>query len=282
MSYKIVLDSCAELPPDYQSDSRYTKVPLELAIGDYRILDDETFDQADFLKRIAEYPLPAKSACPSPEQFQKAYEGDEEHVYVVTLSSHLSGSYNSAELGKKLYFDQHAGENDKKEIFVIDSWSACCGETQIGFKAAELEEKGLSYEEIKEKLLSYRNKLRTYFVLNNLETLRKNGRLSAVKSLVASTLSIKPVMSATEGVIIQKGKAIGIKKALIKMVEFMQNELPDLAERRIMISHVNCPERAAYVSDLLQEKLGPKNILILNAGGVTSLYANDGGIVVTA
>ena len=84
----------------------------------------------------------------------------------------------------------------------------------------ELEEQGLSFEEIVKRLEDFRDEMNTYFVLNNLETLRKNGRLTGVKALVASTLNIKPVMGATaEGTIIQLGQAIGFKKALQKLAD---------------------------------------------------------------
>ena len=107
-----------------------------------------------------------------------------------------------------------------KKIHVVDSRSASCGEAQIALKAMELEEQGLSFEEIVKRLEDFRDEMNTYFVLNNLETLRKNGRLTGVKALVASTLNIKPVMGATaEGTIIQLGQAIGFKKALQKLAD---------------------------------------------------------------
>ena len=99
MSFKIVVDSCCELPEEYLQDPRFEIVPLGLEVGDYQIQDDENFNQAEFLKKVAEYPKCPKSACPSPERFREAYRTDAEHVYVITLSSHLSGSYNSAVLG---------------------------------------------------------------------------------------------------------------------------------------------------------------------------------------
>ena len=127
MSYKIVVDSCCELPEEYLQDPRFEIVPLGLEVGDYQIQDDENFDQAEFLKKVAECPKCPKSACPSPERFREAYHTEAEHVYVITLSSHLSGSYNSAVLGMNLYREKYG----KKQIHVIDSESASCGETQI-------------------------------------------------------------------------------------------------------------------------------------------------------
>jgi len=278
MNYKIVLDSCGEIPENLKQDERFQSVPLGLEVGDYHILDDENFNQAEFLMKVAQSPLCPKSSCPSPELFMEAYhKGEAEHVYVVTLSSHLSGSHNSAELGKQLYLEKYG---DKK-IAVIDSESASCGETQIALKAMELEETGLGFEEIVSALSAYRDEMRTYFVLDNLETLRKNGRLTGVKALVASTLSIKPVTGAKGGKIIQLGQAIGIKKALQKMVDMIVKNCSRPQEKRLMIAHCNCLERAQYVQKLLEEKTSFQEIRIMDTAGVSSMYANDGGIIVT-
>lgn len=277
MSYKIVVDSCCELPKEYLGDSRFQVIPLGLEVGDYQILDDENFQQAEFLKKVAEYPKCPKSSCPSPERFMEAYAGEEEHIYAITLSSHLSGSYNSAVLGKNLYHEKYG----EKQIHVIDSESASCGETQIAIKLIELEEKGLAFEEIVQQIEAFRSSVHTYFVLDNLETLRKNGRLSSVKALVASTLNIKPLMVGDKGVIVQKGQSIGIKKALGKMAEAAAAEVEGSEERRLMITHCNAPERAEYVRDMVLAKKKFKECVIMDTRGVSSMYANDGGVIVT-
>lgn len=123
--------------------------------------------------------------------------------------------------------------------------------------------------------------MNTYFVLDNLETLRKNGRLSRAKALVASTLSIKPVMGADHGEIIQLSQAIGIKKALAKLVDILVKEAVNPEEKTLMITHCNCLERAERVKDLILEKIKVKSVLIMDTKGVSSMYANDGGVIVT-
>ena len=278
MGYKIILDSCGELPEEFQNDSRFERVPLRLDVGDYHILDDENFNQKEFLQKVAEYPKCPGSSCPSPERYMEACRTEAEHVCIVTLSSHLSGSYNSAELGRKLYREKHG----EKQICIVDSQSASGGQTQIGLLAMELEEAGVPFEEIEKRLNAYRDEMKTYFVLDNLETLRKNGRLSEVKSMVAQTLNIKPVMSAKGGIIIQKSQAIGMKKALMKIRDYMLKEVAELNERRIVITHCNCPDRAEYLKGLLKEKARLKEVVIMDTAGVSSMYANDGGIIVTA
>lgn len=277
MRYKIIVDSCCELPDECKNDPRFERVPLTLELGEYRILDDETFDQKDFLDRVAAYPKCPKSACPSPERYTEAYRTDAQHVYCITLSSHLSGSYNSAALGKKLYEEKYG----KKEIYVCDSESASIGETQLAMKIMEWEEEGsLTFAQIVEKAESYRDSMNTYFVLDNLETLRKNGRLTGVKALIASTLSIKPVMGAIHGVIIQKGQTVGIKKALAKMADIIVSEGKDLNRKVLYISHCNCPDRADLMKSLLLARSKFKEIKILDTAGVSSMYANDGGVIV--
>lgn len=277
MSYKIILDSCGELPEEYNKDPRYQVVPLELMVEDEVIIDDETFDQASFLKKVAASPKCPKSACPSPEKYMEAYRTEAENVFVFTLSSKLSGSYNSAELGKKLYHEKYG----EKNIYVCDSESASCGETQLAMKAAAWSEEGQTFEKICRKLDDYRDHMNTYFVLNNLETLRKNGRLSGVKALVASTLSIKPVMGADRGEIIQLGQAIGIKKALAKMADVVAKEAVHPEEKMLMITHCNCKERAESVKKMIMEKIRVKGTLVMDTRGVSSMYANDGGVIVT-
>lgn len=278
MSYKIVVDSCCELPEKLKKDPRFESVPLTLIVGDsYEQPDDETFNQREFLDVVAACPTCPKSACPSPERYLEAYRTEAEHVYAVTLSSQLSGSYNSAVLGKNLYHDAYG----EKDIYVVDSRSASCGETQLAYKIMEYEEAGLSFADITEKIEQYVREMNTYFVLENLETLRKNGRLSRVKAFVASTLNIKPLMGADNGSIIQLGQGIGMKKTLAKLVDAAVSNAKDAQTRRLMITHCNNPSGAESVRKNIEERLNVKEVVIMDTAGISSMYANDGGVIVT-
>ena len=276
MNYKIVVDSCCELPKELLERENVERIPLQLEVGDYIIPDDENFNQKEFLQKVAEYPKSPKSACPSPERYLKAYKNEMENVYVITLSSHLSGSHNSAVLAKNLYLEKYGTKN----IHVIDSESASCGEAQIALKLMDLEEEGLPFETIVEKIEAFRDEMSTYFILDNLETLRKNGRLTGVKALVASTLNIKPVMGATKGQIIQRGQTIGFKKAMGKMVDLVAAEVKNPSSKRLMITHCNAPARAEQFKEMLLAKVDFAEAIILETAGISSMYANDGGIIV--
>lgn len=279
MSYKIVVDSCGELTDVMKQDGHFYSVALELDVDDYHVVDDESFDQAEFLQRVRESRNCPKSSCPSPQSYVDVYQGEQERIYVVTLSDKLSGSYNSAELAKKLCLE----EFPDKKIYVFNSRSASIGETLIAMKVQELEKEGRSFEEIVKETESYIDSQQTYFVLETLETLRKNGRLSNLKAWVAGALNIKPVMGSTpEGTICQMGQARGMMKALDYMVEEIVKRTKSCEQKILAISHCNCPERALWVKEKIQQVLHFKDIIIVDTAGVSTLYANDGGIIVVA
>lgn len=277
MSYKIIIDSCGELLDEWKKDEHFESVALTLNVGGESIIDDETFDQADFLKKVAASPECPKSACPSPERYMKAFDCDADHIYAVTLSAELSGSYNSAVLGRNLLEEEKPG----RKIHIFNSKSASIGQTLIGMKIQECEEAGYSFEKVIETVDEYIAGQHTFFVLDNLETLRKNGRLSKVKALVASALKIKPVMGSTdEGNICQLDQARGINRALVKMAGQIAEKTQNSEEKVLAISHCNCHERAILLKNALQEKMPLKNIVVLDTAGVSSMYANDGGVIV--
>ena len=128
---------------------------------------------------------------------------------------------------------------------------------------------------------AYIEEQHTYFVLETLETLRKNGRLTGLKAIAATVLNIRPVMGATpKGEICQLGQARGIKKALKNMVDCVIADLKDPESKVLAISHCNCPQRAQDVKKMLEERVKLKDIIILDTRGVSSMYANDGGVII--
>ena len=277
MSFHIVCDSCTDLTEEDLKKGCYTLVPLTLLVDGEEIIDDETFDQADFLAKVAASKESVKSACPAPESYMEAYSKADD-IYVVTLSAELSGSYNSAVLGKNLYEE----ENGTKNIHVVNSRGAATTQVLIARKLNEYASQGMPFEEVVEKIEEYTTSLRTYFVLETLEVLRKNGRLSRLSATIAGALNIKPVMIGTRDGVIQKAaQARGMKKALAKMVEHMGSEGRDLTRRQFVISHCNCYERAVYVKELIKKHLHAEDIDIVDTKGVSSLYACDGGIIVS-
>lgn len=277
MSYKIVVDSGCDLPDKLKEDEHFVVVPLTLSVGGVDIIDDEKFDQKDFIKRVNEAKECPKSACPSPERYLSEYESAQGDVYVITLSGRLSGSYNSALVAADMY-EEDGGSN---RVHVFDSMSASCGEALIAMKIVECEGQGMGFDDVVKTVTQFRDGMKTYFVLETLETLRKNGRLTNLQAILANVLSIKPVMGAREGEIIKLEQTRGLNKALKRMCEIITENVSEPENKVLGIAHCNCPERAEYVKSLLVEKNNFKDVIIVNTAGIATMYANDGGIIVT-
>ena len=276
MSYRIVVDSCGEFTEEMAKDSHFVHAALNLEIDGNHFVEDETFDRLRFLDLVEKSPNCPKSSCPSPEVYRSAFDCGADHLYAVTLSAELSGSYNSAVLGQNLYLEDHP---DAK-IHVFNSCSASVGETLLAKKIQECEEAGMEFEEVIKAVEAYQAERQTFFVLESLDHLRKNGRLSAVKAFVASALNIKPVMEGNkQGIIEQAGQARGMQKALRMMVELLVERMNKPEEKTVAIVHCNNEARAQFVKEEIEKRTKVKEILILPSSGVSTLYAAQGGII---
>lgn len=276
MDYKIVVDSCCDLTEEMRADSHFQIIPLTLQVGETYMTDDESFDQAKYLELVRSTPDCPKTACPSPEAFKNAYDCDAEAVFVVTLSQHLSGTYNSAVLGRSMYIE----EKGEKQIAVFSSDSASVGEVKIAMKIQELAESGKPFEEIVKEVSDFRDNMKTYFVLETLDYLKKNGRLTGLQALFATVLSIKPVMGSDKGVIIKLDQARGIDKALSRMCQWVAKEAKNAEQKDLAISHTNCPDRAEKVKEQICKLIKVKDVCIVNTAGVSTTYAGDGGVII--
>lgn len=281
MTYQIIGDSCLDLTSGMREDSRFGTVPLTLQVGDEIVVDDESFNQARFLAMVRACPQCPKTACPSPELFLEHYrKAKTDMVFVITLSSHLSGSYNSALTAKQIYEEeQREKEGISTRVEVIDSLSASSGQLCIALYLQGLCESLEDPDEILEKILEYRDRMNTYFVLETLDTLRKNGRLSGLKAFFATALNIKPVMGADKGVIIKLDQARGINRALKRMCDIAVSQAGDTSRKTAVIAHCNNRQRAEFVKEQLAGLANFGRIVITETAGVATLYAEDGGIV---
>lgn len=279
MTYTIICDSCTDIRKGDLKDSHFVFIPLTLQIDNYTVIDDEEhFDQKEFIRRVAASPNCPKTACPAPGAYMEAlHAAKTDMVFVITLSEHLSGSYNAALVGKQMYEEEYGLD---KKIKIVGSDSASAGQANLALAIRDMAEAGMDFETISKAVDKQVNEMHTYFVLETLDTLRKNGRLTGLQAFFASALNIKPVMGANHGTIIKLDQARGINRALTRMTEIVVKELRLPAnEARVCIAHCNCPQRAELVKQLLLEKADFKEIYIADTKGVATTYANDGGIV---
>ena len=276
MTYKIIGDSCLDLTDELKMDSHFQIVPLTLQVGQTTVIDDETFQQKEFIQLMKNCPDCPKTACPSPEKFQEAYRCAEENIFVICLSEHLSGTYNSAVLGKTLYEEAYG----KKNICILSSHSASAGELNLALYIRDLCEQGLPFAEIEKRAVAYRDDMKTFFVLESLDYLRKNGRLSGLQAFFATTLNVKPIMAGQQGTIVKIDQTRGINKALQKMCDHAVRSVRDTRDRTLVIAHCNCPDRARLVKEEMEKRGAFREIILVETAGVATVYANDGGIVI--
>lgn len=276
MEYRIVADSSCDLNEELKEKLNIGLVPLKINIGEKHFVDDESLDVKELLFDMKNSLEPLRTSCPSPMDFIKEYE-KADNIFVVTLSSQLSNTYNNAILAKKMVL-----ESKEKFIHVFDSLSASIGETLVSMKIAELIEAKCNNSDIVEKVEDYIKKMKTYFILESLNNLVKAGRINKVKAKIASILSITPIMGSDEnGDIKLVQKVRGRKKAFSRLVEIIGEEVLNQEEKILGIAHCNAPEKAKSLKEKIQKKYNFKDVIIVETGGLSTAYADDGGIIIS-
>ena len=272
---KIIGDSSTDMSEELSKRVKVTSVALQIDLDGVTYVDNADLKLDDMLDNILASKSVAKTAAPSPQSYLDAMQGATEGVFIITLSSMLSGSHNSAVMAKELAKEQYP---DLK-VEVIDSRAASAAQTLLAFKLTEFIEQGLSFEEISEKIVQFRDNYHLYFLLDNLDTLVKNGRLSLLKGALASFLHIKPILGAnSSGEIIMLDKKRTYPKALNRLAELFI-EVSDQAERTLIIAECRAYDRAVKLKSILEENANFKEIIIVKMQGLSSTYANVGGLV---
>lgn len=280
MSFRIIADSCCDRTKETEAMNNITFIPLTLSIGEYSISDDENFNQDDFISRVDEAGIIPKTACPAPDAFKKAMECDEDDVYVITITDKLSGTYNSALQGKMLYEE----EGEKKNIHIFNSLATSGLESLIAEKIHELASSGKSFDEVVSETEDFIvNHTALYFCLESLDVLNSNGRLYAMAASILKKIKLKLICErTTEGSVKLAGQEFNSNRALIKMANIIAADMKDkdASDKKIILSHVCCEDKAKLVTQKL-ENVGFKEIEIVKASGLNSVYAAKGGLIVS-
>jgi len=275
MKYRIVADSGCDINQSTGEKLDVTIVPLTIYIGDKEFIDDQSLDIQDMLKIMNETQSAPKTACPSPGDFLEAYEGDDESLFVVTLSSGFSGTFASATMAREMFL-----EKKKKFIHVFDTLSASVGETLVSMKIHKLISEGLGELEIVKTVNKYIKEMKTLFLIDSLDNLIKAGRINKFVGRMASALHVKPIMGGQDGTIRMFEKNRGYNRAFRRLVEIIGEIGENLEEKTLGIAHCNCLKRAEKFRDEVLKKYNFKNIIIVSMNGLSSVYANEGGLVI--
>ncbi len=275
MDFKIIVDSCCDLTEELKERFNISTAPLSIDIEDKHFVDDENLDREGLLDAMRNNSEAPKTASPGPGPFLDLYR-KYENIFVVTLSKELSATYQNAVLAKDILME----ETESKFVKVFNSFSASAGETMIAYKLGELIESGLNREEIIEEAEKYVEEMQTLFVLDSLDNLIKAGRMGKLKGTIASFFNIKPILGASpEGTITLVDKARGSKKAIRKLIDKIGEQGENLEEKVLGIAHCNALEKAEYIKEQAAEKYNFRKIIILETAGISTVYVNEGGIV---
>jgi DegV family protein with EDD domain len=262
------------MTPQLAEQLGVASVPLVMRLGREEYVDDETLDLPGFMKKMKACVEKVGSASPSPLHYMEAMI-EAGRSFVVTLSSKLSGSYESAALGKT-----YAEENGTHDVHIFDSKSASAGELLIAIKIRELIANGIDKDQIIKSIGNFIDNMKTYFVLERYDNLLKNGRLNKISAKLISILNIKLIMGSDgDGNIALFEKPRGTSQMLDKLLALVTNSGKKTNGETIVISHCNNLPLAQQLSNAISKRFSFKDIIIVPTRGISSLYADDKGIV---
>ncbi|MEL7692202.1 MULTISPECIES: DegV family protein [Streptococcus] len=275
MTWKIVADSGC----DYRTienlavDTLFESVPLTIQVGNEIFIDNAQLNIDNMMEKMYTTSSASKSACPSPDDYMKAFDGAS-NIFVVTITGTLSGSYNSAQVAKRLYLEDHPDVN----IHIIDTLSAG-GENDLIIKKLNLLiGQGLSYEEVIKEITTYQTKTKLLFVLAKVDNLVKNGRLSKLLGAVVGLLNIRMVGEASQdGKLELLQKARGAKKSLVAAFDELIKE--GCAGGQIIIAHRNNPKFCQQFSEMVRKRFPQAVIEVIPTSGLCSFYAEENGLL---
>lgn len=262
MRYQILMDSCGDGEEEQYQSGQLKKITLG-------IVNEE------------ENGIP-KTSCPAPSDFMEQVADEVQHIYMITLSSRLSGTYNSARTAVNLIVEEKESLENRKEqkYCVIDSKSASAGETLLAWMIQEMEEENIPFEKIKHNIEINIANMKTRFILEDLQMLEKSGRLKGIRAKLADTFHICPILEGTrEGTIAQRGQARGQKKAFSQLLKQITKDCKEQQPSHMVISHCHCPEKAFALKAAITERFPDIQIRITATGEISTIYAGEGAVI---
>lgn len=252
----------------------FVSVPLTISTDGKDYIDDEKLNVGEMTKELSEYKGKSCTACPSIESWLNAFEGADV-IYVGTLTSTLSGTYNSALVAKEMYEQNHPNV----KIHVFDTLSAGPELRLLMEKLVELDKAGKTFEEVVSLGDAYLEQTRLFFALKSLHNLVQNGRVSKVVAAAAGAFGISVFGTASEeGTLEPSAKCRGEKKVIAAFLDEIRKS--GFQKGKIRISHVENVTLAEKLMELLKEQYPESDIRVYEARGLCSYYAERGGILI--
>jgi len=269
---KFVTDSSCDTH-SYE-DIQVNVAPLRIYTDEREFVDTEDMDVHEMLDYLLAFNGRSYTACPSAQSWLDAYEGGDE-LYVITMTSHLSGTYNSACAARDIYLESHP----EAKFCIIDTLSTGPEMRLILEKIIEWKRAHKSFEEVSEKIKKYLSTTRLFFSFQSLHNFAQNGRINKVIASLIGKLNISVIGTASsDGVVEPTAKCRGVKNVIAKLSEEITRS--GFLGGKIRICHIENESLARALGETLKKKFPNLDLQIYPARGLCSYYGERGGIII--
>ena len=271
MTVRIVTDSSCDLPQAMADALGIRIVPLSVRFGDTEYIDRTTITATEFWSKCAASATLPETAAPSPGSFEETYRSlaaeGATSIVVVALSSDLSATMQSAELAARAVAPGI-------DVRIVDSRNASMGLGLTVLACAELAKTGASADEVVARAQSVIPRTRVFAALDTLDNLKKGGRIGGAKAMLATVMSIKPLISITNGLVEEAGKQRTRSKALAHLVDILRNQ--EVPIERLAVLNAQCADIDSFVAMVKEVYTG--EIIVGDIGAVIGTHAGQGTI----
>lgn len=275
MTWKIVSDSGTNIRSiaNLDNEIQYELVPLIIAVEEENIIDNESAD-IPYIVHQMEISKHTSTACPGPESYAQTFESAD-NILCLTLSSNVSGSYNAAMIGRELALEK----SPHKKIHIMDTRTAGGEMDLLIHEAIRLIQQGHSFNDFVSLIQSYHEKTFVNFLLESVDNLVKNGRISRLVGQMIGLLNIRLIgQRSAEGTIELAQKARGTQRAIQTLYQEMQKN--GYQGGRVMLGHVLNPELSKKFEDHIKATYPQADITTYPCSGLCSYYAQRNGLIV--
>jgi DegV family protein with EDD domain len=280
--YKIIADSGCDLTEEMKSELNaddtipfYINFPAWSIHPEESVIDDHTLKIPTLLQKMRHCTEKITTSCPPPQSFKDAF-AKAGHGFAVTISAKLSGCYESACIGLQM-----AREENGAVGYVFDSMSASCGEVLVAYKIRELVQKDVSFQSIIDQVNHFIQNMKTFFVLDDVSNLVRNGRMNKITGTLVNVLGIKPVLSSRDGEIAMLGKVRGAKAVADKLLDAVAECGRVINKDALFISHCENLPLAEELREKAKKRFNFGKIKIIEMKGLSSFYASERGVIMS-
>lgn len=275
MTIRIVTDSSCDLSPAAASDYKIDVVPLSIRFGDTEYVDRRDLTPAQFWSKVKESKVLPETAAPSPglfeETFRNAATQGATGVVCVTISSGLSATFQAAQLGAD-------AAKDAVDVRVVDSQQVTIALGLLAIAGAEAAAAGKSLDEVEALVKQRASHMQLFAALDTLENLKKGGRIGAAQAMLGSMLSVKPLITVTDGAVAEAGKQRTRARALDRLVELAQENGASTA-KRIAVIHGDAPDVHEFIDKFCAGINRSKDeVLVSDVGSVVGTHTGPRSI----